>query len=167
MMTSRSLYTVDTNVLIDLHRGNVLEKFFELPYQFVSPDVILEDELLEPSGASLIRLGLQRGELSGEEVLAVGKLYEHHSNIAVEDLFALMLALGRGLTLLTGDNNLRKLANKHNVKVHGTLWVLDEMVEKNILKSVEASRALHSMLEQGSRLPSHEYQDRFRKWSTK
>jgi predicted nucleic acid-binding protein len=106
MMTSRSLYTVDTNVLIDLHRGNVLEKFFKLPYQFVSPDVILEDELLEPSGASLIRLGLQRCELSGEEVLAVEKLYEHHSNIAVGDLFTLMLALGRGLTLLTGDNNL-------------------------------------------------------------
>ena len=153
MMVSRSRYIVDTNVLIDLHRGLVLTQFFALPYQFMSPD-----------GRALIQLGLQTGELSGESVLEVESLSVHHRNIAVNDLFALVLAANTGLTLLTGDNRLRNLAIKHNVHVHGTLWILDEMVEKNTLKSVEARRALQKMLDQGSRLPLGECQTRLRLW---
>ena len=163
MMVSRSRYIVDTNVLIDLHRGLVLTQFFALPYQFMSPDVIIE-ELRDPDGRALIQLGLQTGELSGESVLEVEALSVHHRNIAVNDLFALELAANTGLTLLTGDNRLRNLAIKHNVHVHGTLWILDEMVEKNTLKSVEARRALQKMLDQGSRLPLGECQTRLRLW---
>jgi predicted nucleic acid-binding protein len=163
MMDSRSRYIVDTNVLIDLHRGLVLKQFFALPYLFISPDVII-DELREPVGSVLTQLGLQSGELSGERVLEVEALSAHHRNIAVNDLFALVLAASKGLTLLTGDNRLRNLAIKHNVHVHGTLWVLDQMVEKNTLKPVEAHRALQKILDHGSRLPLAECQSRLRMW---
>ena len=40
---------------------------------FISPDVII-DELLDPDGGGLMRMGLERGELSEERVLEVEKL---------------------------------------------------------------------------------------------
>lgn len=163
MTVSRSRFIIDTNVLIDLHRGEILRQFFALPYSFSAPDVII-DELEDPDGSLLLDYGLQRGELSGERVLEVYKLSGHHQNIALNDLFALVLAASTGFTLLTGDNRLRTLATKHNVQVHGILWVLDEMVAKNKLKPVEAHRALTKMLENGSRLPNKEYQVRLKNW---
>ena len=158
-----SRFSIDTNVLIDLHRGNVLKEFFMLPYTFIAPDVIIE-ELLEPSGLYSTSLGLQRGELSGEGVSEVIFLTGQHPNIAVTDFFALVLAKSMDIPLLTGDSRLRSLAEKHNLVVHGTLWVLDEMIVKYILKPIEASRALRNMLDRGSRLPLVECQTRFRVW---
>lgn len=166
MTVSRSRLIIDTNVLIDLHRGEILRQFFALPYSFSAPDVIIE-ELEDPDGSLLLDYGLQRGELSGERVLEVYELSGYHRNIALNDLFALVLAASMGVTLMTGDNRLRTLAAKHNVQVHGTLWVLDEMVAKNKLKPVEAHRALTKMLEHGSRLPLAECQARLRLWSIK
>lgn len=163
MMASRSRFIIDTNVLIDLYRGEILNELFALPYVFISPDVIL-DELLEPDGVTLMRLGLQRGELSGDRVLEVEGLSFHHRNIAVNDLFALVLASSRGLPLLTGDSRLRTLALKHNVRVHGTLWILDELVAKGVIVPVKASQALRQMIDHGSRLPLAECSDRFRQW---
>lgn len=163
MMDSRSLFIIDTNVLIDLHRGEILRQFFTLPYTFSAPDVIIE-ELEDPDGSVLMGYGLQKGELSGERVLEVYELSGYHRNIALNDLFALVLAASIGVTLLTGDNRLRVLAAKHNVQVHGTLWVLDEMVARNKLKPVEARRALTKMLENGRRLPLGECQERLRLW---
>lgn len=163
MMTSRSRLIIDTNVLIDLHHGNVLDGLFRLPYLFIAPDVVIE-ELQEPDGSDLMRMGLKSGELSGERVLEVEQLFLHHANIAVNDLFALVLAASMNLPLLTGDSRLRKLAARHNVKVHGTLWVLDEMVSHEILKPVEAARALRAMQERGSRLPLADCEERLRFW---
>lgn len=163
MTVSRSRFIIDTNVLIDLHRGEILRQFFALPYRFSAPDVII-DELEDPDGGLLMGYGLQRGELSGERVLEVYELSGYHRNIALNDLFALVLAASTGVTLLTGDNRLRTLATKHNVQVHGILWVLDDMISKNKLKPVEAHRALTKMLENGSRLPLGECQARFRQW---
>lgn len=138
--------------------------FFALPYHFSAPDVII-DELEDPDGGLLMGYGLQRGELSGERVLEVYELSGYHRNIALNDLFALVLAASTGGTLLTGDNRLRTLATKHNVQVHGILWVLDDMISKNKLKPVEAHRALTKMLENGSRLPFGEIQARLRLWN--
>ena len=53
MTVSRSRFIIDTNVLIDLHRGEILRQFFTLPYSFSAPDVII-DELEDPDGSLLL-----------------------------------------------------------------------------------------------------------------
>ncbi len=40
-----------------------------------------------------------------------------------------MLAMQEGSLLLTGGKALRKAASQEGVEVHGTLWLLDAMVE--------------------------------------
>ena len=92
MKVSHSRLIVDTNIFIDLQRGGIIRQFFALPYEFVSPDVIIA-ELGEPDGTELEGLGLVRAEFSSEQVLEVEFLWDHNQQIAANDIFAVSACL--------------------------------------------------------------------------
>ncbi len=50
----------DANILIDLEEGQLLEVFFNLPYQFKVSDVLFHEELSDQHGY-LLELGLLLG----------------------------------------------------------------------------------------------------------
>jgi predicted nucleic acid-binding protein len=156
---------VDTSIIIDLYRGEILAQFFKLPYVFVTADVILE-ELLEPEGKILIEFGLRIDGLEGSYVLEVFQLRTIHRKPSVNDLFAFMLAKSLNATLLTNDGSLRKVAQQYEIPVHGVLWILDEMVRLNILLKHQAVTALHLICDRGSHLPQDECDRRFSTWSS-
>jgi len=66
--------------------------------------------------------------------------------------------------LVTGDHALRRLAGEAAIPVHGTLWLLDEMVRLAILAEGEAAAALQTMLDNNCRLPLEECEARLRRW---
>ena len=156
-------YVVDTSLLIDLYIGKILDEFFQLPYSFIAPDVIIA-ELHEPDGQTLFKLGLQQSELTGSCILDVLHLRAQYQRPSVNDIFALITAREFNATLLTNDKSLRKAASHQGVPIHGTLWVLDELVRHTIIVPVRAAIALKLMCEKGSRLPQDECHKRFRLW---
>jgi rRNA-processing protein FCF1 len=154
---------VDTSLLIDLYIGNILAEFFRLPYSFIAPDVILA-ELQTVESKTLLNLGLLQSELPGHHVLEVLRLRERYHQPSVNDLFALVTARVIKATLLTNDKSLRKAACAEGIEVHGTLWVLDEMVRMEILTAYQAAAGLQLMCLQGSRLPLTACQQRLQCW---
>lgn len=62
--------------------------------------------------------------------------------------------------LLTGDGSLREAAEREGVQVHGTIWLLDLMIEHDIIDKQERAASLKHMIESGSRLPCEEIRDR-------
>ncbi len=163
MVVYLSKYVVDTSLLIDLYFGEIAYEFFQLPYNFIAPDVIIA-ELQEPDSRLFIELGLQEHELTGSQILEVMELRSVYRHPSVNDLFALVLARLLSLPLLTSDGNLRKAAVQEGVQVHGTLWALDEMVRLQIISQVQAAGSLKLMCEKGSRLPQDECDKRLREW---
>jgi predicted nucleic acid-binding protein len=163
MPDSPSLCVVDANILIDLHIGGLLRELFRLPFRFVAPDVIVA-ELHDPDGGTLVEYGLESEELSGAQVLEVASLLARHRHVSANDLFALVLARTLKVTLLTGDWHLTQVAVQERVPVHGTLWVLDEMVRLGVIAPFQAAQAVEQMLAKGSRLPQAECQERLRRW---
>jgi len=163
MAGSRRIYVTDANIWIDLHTGELINEGFRLPLWLVAPDVIIA-ELKRPEGQALVSLGLQKEELSGKEVLQVAGLAARYPAPSRVDLFALVLAKVRGGVLLTGDAHLRKVAEKEKVPVHGTLWILDELVQKRIVTPRKAAQALEKMRAKGSRLPRAECEQRLKRW---
>jgi len=153
--------------LIDLHRGDIVKEFFSLPYDFIAPDVLIADELQIPAGDYLLSLGLISNEMSGDQVSVVHKILEHNQAIGYKDIFALVLASDLGLILLTGDRRLRQLSDKHRVVVHGTLWVLNEMVKLCVVTNNQACDALRLMLTKGSRLPNSDCERLLSIWGSK
>jgi predicted nucleic acid-binding protein len=122
----------DTSVLIDLERGGLLEQIFALPYEFAVPDVLYRREMAGEWGERLVELGLRVEEVSPAGVV---KALRHRSGrpaLSVPDSFALALAQEQRWTLLTGDGQLRELAERERVKCHGVLWLLDRMEETGV-----------------------------------
>lgn len=165
-MDSPPLYVVDANVLIDLHIGELLEEFFRLPFQLLAPDVIIT-ELQDPDGKKLLEYGLQSRELSGEQVMEVASLAATHRRVSANDLFALVLAGTLKAPLLTGDRYLARVAGRAGVVVHGTLWILDQLVRLEVIAPARAGAGLRRMLARGTRLPQVECQRRLKRWGAR
>ena len=73
MTDSPSVLVVDTNILIDFNLGGLLGEFFWLSWKLIAPDVIVA-EAENPDRETLENLGLESGELSGDQVADVFRL---------------------------------------------------------------------------------------------
>src|SRR5271165_2913500 len=121
----------DSSCLIDLRKASMLDTFLKLPYEFLIPNTLFEEELLRFSAAqkkALIRGGLKVVDLPGERVLRAQAIIRELPRLSVNDGFAFALAEScPGCILLSGDDGLRAAAARHEMEVHGVLWVLDEL----------------------------------------
>ncbi|WP_244327643.1 type II toxin-antitoxin system VapC family toxin [Roseibium sp. RKSG952] len=117
--------------MIDLKKGELLHVLQCLPYRFIVPLPIREKELPNFSGQDWRMLedgGLDTYDLPSEEVAQVLALKREHSRLSANDCFALVTTTchENGI-LLTGDNLLRKVATARTVRVHGVLWIIDQL----------------------------------------
>lgn len=130
----------DTSVLIYLERGSFLETSFHLP--------------------DLLKLGLRVAELDGDGMTrTLG--YRRHQ-LSLPDCCVLALAKGNAWILLTGDSDLRKLADNERVDYHGVLWVLDQMHDATIATCMLVSK--RSAFTHGAGLPKAEIDKRFTRY---
>lgn len=138
----------DTSVVIDLERAEILDYVFALPYRFVVPDALYEQELKDYGGERLIAKGLQVRTLTGEQVQEAQRLRTLERRISIHDSYALALAKAEAAILLAGDAAMRQLAAAEGVRCHGVLWVFDQLEDK---KSVTPALLLDAL----TRLAAH------------
>jgi predicted nucleic acid-binding protein len=116
----------DSSCLIDLRKVSLLDALLRLPFEFLIPDTLFEDELLKFTVAqkkAMLRGGLKVIDLPGERVLRARAIIRQAPRLSVNDGFAFALAeTNPGCILLTGDGELRDLATRHRMEVHGVLW---------------------------------------------
>lgn len=153
----------DTNIWIDLQAGGLLDSVFELDVRWLIPDLV-ERELGESFSARLVEWGLVIRPLSGEEVEAVIDLAETYPRPSRTDLATLVVANTEGGILTTGDAALRDAGQSEDTEVHGTLWIVDALVQQEIIRQREAARALQLMMDGDRRLPHSEVQRRIKEW---
>lgn len=138
----------DTSVVIDLERAELIEQVFALPYRFVVPDALYENEIRGYGGERLIALGLEVRALSGALVADAQRLRGLERRISIHDSYALSLARAEAAILLAGDMAMRRLAEAEEVRCHGVLWVFDRLEEHQVV----GAAALHAGL---SRVVAH------------
>lgn len=153
----------DTNIWIDLHHSNLLEKVFQLPHQFVTTDFVWR-ELRKPPGHHLKDLGLAVEALSGNETMELFNLRQTLNNSSLADVSCYFVARERGWTLLTNDGALRKSGRRASLDVRGVLWILDELEQRQVLSPNDLFTALTAMLTAGARLPEDECKKRLATW---
>lgn len=145
----------DTNILIDMEEGQLIEQFFQLPYEFTVPDILFSEEL-EAQHAHLVDMGLKQKPLTEESVISVFSIKQQFDGLSINDCFALKLAEQENCPLLTGDRLLREVAEKSGVEVMGSLWLMREMLRNELLSLNGAKIAHQKMLNAGRRLPKWE-----------
>jgi predicted nucleic acid-binding protein len=138
----------DTSVVIDLERAELIEHVFALPYRFVVPDALYENEIKDYGGERLCELGLEVRSLTGAQVTDAQRLRLLERRISIHDSYALSLARAEAAILLAGDMAMRRLAEAEEVRCHGVLWVFDQLEEHTVVNAA----ALHAGL---SRVVAH------------
>ena len=123
----------DTSVLIGLDRGTLVEATFRLPFEFTVPDLLCERELKEHGGPDFVRLGLRIAELDGDGGLACTGIPSQAETAVSPGQLRHRRSEDKRWTLLSGDRELRELAEEEEVRCHGVLWLLDQMLEQRVI----------------------------------
>lgn len=93
--------------MIDLRKAALLERMLRLPYSFIMPAPLFDDEWLSLSGEEKIRLcdlGLEIRDLPGPLVQRAAIYFNKHRRLKLNDCFALVLAEEtKDCILLTGQ----------------------------------------------------------------
>ena len=66
--------------------------------------------------------------------------------------------------MLTGDRRLRIEGMKQELEVRGLLWVLDELVARNVITSKLAAVKLRAIIGSGAFLPKKDCDERLKRW---
>ncbi|MFG6626571.1 hypothetical protein [Sulfitobacter sp. 1A12056] len=151
--------------MIDIERASLTARLFDLPYDFVVPDILYEAELLDWMGPDLIDLGLRVEELTPEETAHATELKRAKAMLSTPDVFAFCLAAERGWVLLTGDGALRVEAERQEIAMHGVLWVFDEMERHEVCSTVLLKSGLEAVRDHPRcRLPNREINRRLARY---
>ena len=147
------LLVSDANVLIDVAAGGIIDRVFRIPdFELCVPNVLFAEELAEQYPL-LPSLGLQVLNMRGDLVMQAVALRREFRQTSVDDLLALVLAEDLKCPLLTGDRALRHLARQRGNDVHGTIWIVRQLLEASLISVSKGEAAFESMRADGSRLP--------------
>lgn len=160
----------DTNIWIDFSVIQKIELPFRLPYTYIMSEDAIADELLSPPelGQELISHGLKPVEIFIEEFELAQSYGERYIKLSVYDRIALSIAKNRNITLLTGDGALRKASREEGVRVIGTIGIMDQLLEGELVSEAEYVECLQRLKQQNGgsvRLPRTEIEARLEKYS--
>ena len=124
----------DASCLIDLRKGGLLGVVCDLPYRIVI--------LSEAEWQALEEAGMITHDLTPDEVGQALAVKGRHPGLSANDCFCLVTARAYPGILLTGDALLRRVAIANGLRVHGVLWVVDELEGAGLCARSLLARAL-------------------------
>lgn len=143
----RRVVVHDASSLIDLRKGGLLPALGNLPYRLVVPLPVRESEILDFSDVqwqALEDAGLITHDLTPDEVQRALALKALHPALSANGCFCFVTADIRDGILVTGDRQLRNVAADNGLRVHGVLWILDELHAAQACSVCTLARALRS-----------------------
>lgn len=158
----------DTSILIDLANLEMLSVFSKLNFKLFTTDFILEElnqtqrDLVDNLVISKELVVIETNEI--QDYSGISDLLNQTNGLSFEDCSVWYYAKKMNGTLLTGDAKLRRQAEKDNVEVRGIIFIFDEIVKQNLLKSTEAALKISRLKQINPRLPKNELDKRIHNW---
>lgn len=164
----RTIAINDANILIDFCDIGLIDALALLGLTMWTSDFVIS-EIQLPEQRNQVLQFVEAGHLTVATFSAtqIGKIAQKQASISalsLADCSVLFLAEQQQSILLTGDRLLRIEAEKGNIEVHGSLWILDRMVSLEAIDLQVACKALVELLARNPRLPKEECEVRREKW---
>ena len=138
----------DSSILIELSKRELLDKMFQLAFEFAVPDLLFHEELIDLGSYSrrdLLGLGLRVESLDAAGVELAIAYQSERPALSLVDSFALALADRQGWHLLTEDRTMRSVAESKGIAHFDALWVVDRMLIAGILSASQVVAVLEAM----------------------
>lgn len=163
----------DANILFDLINGDLLGHWVGLGIETWIAEPVFA-EVVDCAQREILTGCIERHEILVETIpdeealswLESVKNLAKKNNLSFADAAALHCAETKKAILLTGDLKLRKAACRSDIEVRGVLWVLDQLIENQIIGCDIAYTSLTAILAEGARLPKTECNKRLENWSS-
>ncbi|WP_052594754.1 hypothetical protein [Aureispira sp. CCB-QB1] len=158
----------DANILIDLAKLDLLEKFSQLDFELYTTDFVYSEINDEQKKAiqklkddtSLIIIET----INNEDYRGIQSLLDDNNGLSFEDCSVWYYSKKLMGTLLTGDGKLRKQAKKNGIEVRGIIYIFDKLVEKELLSFTDAAEKMDLLFQLNNRLPKKEIDKRIKAW---
>jgi predicted nucleic acid-binding protein len=157
----------DVSVFFDLYCLQILPEFFDLDLEiyttnFVFNEITQIEQISEFNNFERVKK-LRIINISVEEEVVIRQFKLYNANKSFPDISMLWKALQLNCTLLTCDNKLRKEAELHGITVHGSIWVILQLAENDIINKEKAINLLEKMKLVNTRLPIEEVEKQIKK----
>ena len=155
----------DANVFIDLEAMGLLDLWFQLGITTLTSSFVVQE--LEDGGHMNALASIRAGQaMAGAFADFVDK--HGQGGLSEADLSVIYLAIREKAMVITGDRMLRTMADARHLEIHGTLWIMDQLVFASLLRPALAADRLESLMQRTGRerryLPKNESQARINKW---
>lgn len=138
----------DSSILIEFSKRELLDRMFELEFQFAVPDLLFHEELIDLgpySRQDLLKFGLSVESLDADGVEMAIAYQSARPALSLVDSFALALAGQQGWHLLTEDRTMRGVAELEGILHRDAMWVIDNMLDAGVLSGPQVLAALEAM----------------------
>ncbi|MCP9762172.1 hypothetical protein [Lacihabitans soyangensis] len=150
----------DANLLFDLFDVDLIDAFFQLNLEFHTTSLIIGELDIEQKAKIQTHIDSNRlkiREIELSEIETFKGLTVQTKKLSIPDLSLYFYAKElKEFMILTGDNKLRKEAEKLGFEVHGVLRVFEEMVNQKILQKQLAVQKLEELMKVNLWLPVRE-----------
>lgn len=158
----------DANIFIDLLTASLLDAFAALDLEIITSYEVISE--LYPEQQVHLNTLLENGQLAiglvDEPSFSEWRsIYKPSNGLSYPDQTVLFLAVKNDAMILSGEKLIRKFADRWHLEAHGILWVIDQLVDKEVIRIELAHIALTAIMVRNKWLPLDECNARLEKWS--
>lgn len=150
----------DVSVFFDLYHLQVLPEFFALDLEIHTTNFVYNEIVLSAQKSEFAVFERSKKlhiiKISVREEDEIRAMSLERTNKSFPDKTVLWKALQLDCTLLTSDNKLKKEAIAQGLVVHGSIWVISQLVEKEIISKSRGIELFERMKQMNQRLPHGE-----------
>ena len=162
------IYIHDEFTMLGFLCGGIFDAWFQLDYDTRTTNLACEKALKDKRDGPEIRKHINSGNLrldifDQDNLLKISK-YNRYSTISLSDAAIIHLTKQTSCIVLTDDLHVMNLLKKEKILVKGLSWVLDEIMENNVMILSSAFLALKKMRQVGC-LSQSDYDNKKLKWA--
>jgi len=150
----------DVSVFFDLYHLHILQEFFALDMEIHTTDFVYNEIINSEQKSEFVlferskKLHIIKITPFEEDEIRSMKLLR--SNKSFPDLTVLWKAKQFKCTLLTCDSKLRKEAEGQGLEVHGSIWIVNQLIKTGIISKIKGIELFTQLKLVNSRLPINE-----------
>ncbi|MBP8192045.1 MAG: hypothetical protein KAX69_00470 [Chitinophagales bacterium] len=166
MSNRKEIVIKDSCILFDLIDLELMSDFFKLELEILTtPQVI--DEITDGVQMDIVTKYIGENKLIVEKngsLESIQSIYDECLGLSYPDSSVLELAIRIGAVVLSSDKSLRNEVVRRNLIVRGVLWIIDELVNLNIISIEQALVKLNLYSQINKRAPISEIQKLIHKY---
>lgn len=162
------LIITDSSVIFDIIKIQVLPEFFALDFEICTTDFV-KGEILESEQREQIEIFIRSHqlivfELNEAEIDEIVNFKTNRLFKTITDKSVLWKAKQLNCPLLTGDAKLRNEAIDQGIIVHGSIWIIQILVESCVITPKTGIEYLEKLKISNDRLPIDQIEKLIRKF---